>query len=50
MNLVEIAMPDFHKKKVKTNINDNSDGLLSGHLPIETKTKWVRGKSGGRNG
>jgi hypothetical protein len=49
MNLVKIAMLEFHKKKVKMKINDNSDGLVSSHLPIETKTKWVRGKSGGRN-
>jgi hypothetical protein len=37
MNLVKIAILEFHKKKVKMNINDNSDGLVSSHLPIETK-------------
>jgi hypothetical protein len=50
MNLVKIAILEFHKKKVKMNINDNSDGLVSSHLPIETKIKWVGGKSGSRNG
>jgi hypothetical protein len=50
MNLVKIAMLEFHKKKVKTKNDDNSDGLISRNLPIETKTKWVRGKSCGRNG
>jgi hypothetical protein len=41
MNLVKIAMLEFHKKHVKTNNDENSDGLISSHLPIETKTKWV---------
>jgi hypothetical protein len=39
MNLVKIMMLELHKKQVKTNINDNSDGLVSSHLPIEMKTK-----------
>jgi hypothetical protein len=50
MNLVKIVMLEFHKKKVNTNINDKSDGLVSSHLPIETKKKWIQRKSGGRNG
>jgi hypothetical protein len=50
MNLAKIAMLEFYKNQGHTNNDDNSDGLISSHLPIETKTKWVRGKSGGRNG
>jgi hypothetical protein len=42
MNLLKIAMLEFHKKKVKTNINDISDGLVSSHLPIGTKKMGLR--------
>jgi hypothetical protein len=41
INLVKIAMLDFHKEQVKTNDDENSDGLISSHLPIETKEKLV---------
>jgi hypothetical protein len=50
MNLAKIAIFEFHKKQGKINNDENSDGLISSQLSIETKTKWVRGKSGGRNG
>jgi hypothetical protein len=29
------------QKSSKNNIYDSSDGLVSSHLPIGTKTKWV---------
>jgi hypothetical protein len=50
MNLAKITMLEFHKKQVKTNNDNNSNELISSNLPIETKKKWVRRKSGGRNG